>query len=160
MSLDVLFGNKPQKIKTLERVDININSKKVTMFDYLQDICFFKKGDIHEKKDYEMKAWNSFMILRYLSLENNYVPIINILNEYAGILTPLQLYKTLLLIIPKRKKFLKYPKLHKQMYKDEDIEILKEYFGCSRQDIVDYLGFGFLSEFDIKYIRTRFGGRE
>lgn len=155
-SLNDAFGIKEKKIDLIEETI----TTKTSFFDYLSDICAYKTGKVPEEKDFEMKGWNTFMILRYLSLEDNYVPIINILNEYQGILTPKQLYKILLLVIPKKKKFLKYPKLENKTYNEEDIQLLQQYFSCSKVEILDYFKFGFLSEYEISKIKEKFGGKE
>lgn len=156
-SLSDMFGATDSPVIEDEQV---VERKKTDIFKYISDICFFKKGTIPEESDYEMKGWNTFMILKYLSLEDNYISIINILNEYQSTMTPKQMYKLLILVIPKRKKYLKYPKLQEQIYKDEDIKILQTYFDCSRADAMDYLNFGFISDFEIKKIKEKFGGKE
>lgn len=132
---------------------------KSLLFEYLNDITFGKKGEI-SKVDYEMKNWNSFMVLKYLSQDTGYLGLINIFNSYSGTLTPNQLYKSLLIILPRSKKFLKYPKLKEQIYNDEEIEILKKYFDCSENDILEYLEMGFLSQKERDDIKNKFGGKE
>lgn len=152
------FFKKTKEIIIIED-DITTDKPKSLLFEYLNDITFGKKGDL-AKIDYEMKSWNSYMILKYLSQDSGYTSLINIFNSYSDTLTPQQLYKSLLVILPRSKKFLKYPKLKEQIYKDEEIEILKKYFDCSRNDVLEYLYMGFLSQKERDEIKNKFGGKE
>lgn len=150
---------KKQKDVSIIEDEVTAEKSKSLLFDYLNDITFSKRGDL-SKTDYEMKSWNSFMILKYLSQDTGFLPIINIFNGYSDSLTPQQLYKSLLMVLPRSKKFLKYPKLKEQIYKDEEIEILKSFFDCSRNDVIDYLEMGFLSQKERDDIKNKFGGKE
>jgi len=133
--------------------------KKLTIFDYLKDICYLKKGNLPETRDFEMKVWNSFMILRYLSLNKKFLPIINIFNIYQAILTPKELYKSLVIVLPKNNAFLKYPKLHKMLHKDKHIDNMVKYFKCTKDDAVEYLNLGLISDVELKQIEEKLGGR-
>ena len=123
-SLDGFFKKSPA-IQTFSEEEY-VDKRKANIFSYLTDICFEKTGTIPEEYDFEMKGWSSFMVLRYLSLYEPYLPIINIFNYYQGTLTPLQLYKALLVVIPKGKRFLKYPKLQDELNNDSIIEFANE----------------------------------
>ena len=71
-----------------------------------------------------------------------------------------QLYKSLVHILPRGRKFLKYPKLKKKLHKAENVELISEYFKCSNSDALDYLSLGLLDQSDVDNIKISFGGRQ
>ncbi len=100
--MDDLFGIKPKKKVEFKEVK---KKAKVSLFDYLKDICYGKKGNVHKvKNDYDMSKFDSYMILQYLSLDKGYLPIINIFNQYQETMTKEQMYKSLVCIIPRSNK--------------------------------------------------------
>lgn len=154
--MESLFGIKTIK-SSAEFEDVVV--KKITIFDYLNDITYLKTGRLPEERDPEMRGWNSYMILRYLSLDKYFLPIINILNEYQEILTSKELYLILVHIIPRGKKFLSYPKLNEKIYEDEEVELLKKYFDCSKFDMIEYLNLGLITNREIEQIKNKIGGK-
>jgi len=152
-NLSDVFGFKCKKVEEVEVKD------KISLFTYLDDICYRKTGKVPLNGDYEMKKFDSFMILRFLSLESNYLPLINIFNQFQDVLTKKELYLSLIKIIPKSKKFLKYPKLEKLIYKEELLQLLGKYFECSKRDIKEYLDKDFLTDGEIDKIKIKIGGK-
>jgi NACalpha-BTF3-like transcription factor len=136
-----------------------IEEKGVTMFDYLSDITVNKRGNVFER-DPEMKQFNSFMILRFLSMDEGYLPTINSLNEFQDSLTKQELYGLLLKIIPRSRKFLKYPKQESSSISNNDIELLTQYFKCSKAEALEFLKLKLLSNSDIARIKELFGGKK
>lgn len=135
----------------------------VTLFSYLKDITYLKTGKVPEQGDYEMKNFDTYMILRYLSMDKNYLPLINIFNQYQGTLTKKQMYQALLVTIPKSRIFLNYPKLIKQQlngFTEEDLRLLKNYYECPRRDVVEYVERGFISKSELDDIKLKYGGKE
>lgn len=160
MNLDDIFGVRKKVVEEIPTYEIAKDEKPLTIFDYLTDICSGKKGNIHVERDPEMKGFDSFMILRYLSMDSGFLAIINMFNVYQGSLTKQQLYKSLVHILPRGRKFLKYPKLKKKLHKAENVELISEYFKCSNSDALDYLGLGLLDQSDVDNIKISFGGRQ
>lgn len=134
-------------------------NKGINLFTYLQDICKFKTGTVPERGDFEMKKFDSYMIMKFLSLNIYYLPIVNIFNQYTGILTKKELYGTLLKVIPKSKAFLKYPKLQEHAHAAEDIKALKIYFECPERDAIQYLDLELISKREIDKIKEKIGGK-
>ena len=154
--MDDFFGT-TKKVKTKETKK-PAKVKAVNLFDYLKDIAYLKKGNLQER-DPGLKGFSSFMILRYLSLEESYVPFIMIIDKYQGVCTKEQMYRLLLNLIPRDNKFFKYPKKVDGAHSDKDIEIVKDYFECSRNDVLEFFQYGFLNERDISIIKEKFGGK-
>lgn len=139
---------------------VYVEPKPLSIFDYITDICANKKGDIHLTRDPNLSKFDPFMVLRYLSLDEGYLPLTSVVNQYHSHLTKEELYKSLIIIIPKGRRFLKYPKRVKAIQKEEDIKVLSEYFGCSRSESREYLSLGLVRDRDVSIIKERFGGRE
>jgi len=146
-----------EKRKIIKNEEYEIVEKKITLFDYLSDICYQKKGDLHER-DANLKGFSTFMILRYLSIEEAYLPFINVMNKYQNI-SKEQMYKVLLLLIPKSRKFLKFPTLQKSIFKDKELELVKNYFQCSKQDVKEFIKYGFIGQREIDIIKEKYGGK-
>lgn len=160
MSLADIFGIKEKPIEQIPIYEATKAEKPLTIFDYLTDITSGKKGNIHINRDPELKGFDSFMILKYLSMDEGFLSIVNVFNTCQGSLTKEHLYKSLVHILPRGRKFLKYPKLKKKHYKEENIELISEYFKCSHRDAIEYLQLGLLTEEDVNKIKIAFGGRE
>jgi hypothetical protein len=148
-----------EKPKAIEE-DEPEEKKKVTIFSYIQDITTGKKGNIHVKDDPSMKEFNSFMILKFLSLDDGYVPLMNILNETYDALSKEELYHSLIHLIPRSRKFLQYPKAQKNDINEEHVEVLKRYFKCSKEDALDFIKLHLISEYEIERIQEMYGGKK
>ena len=82
----------------------------MTLFDCLGDILKHKTGTLHEQEGFK-KAWSTYMILRYLSMDEASLPLAAEMNKYQGILTDVQMYKFLVEMVPYRSNtFIKYIK--------------------------------------------------
>ena len=80
----------------------------MTIFDILKDIITNKKGDLNKEPGFK-SAWNSFMICRYLSMDKRFIDIAEKMNKMHINLSANQMYRYLLLKIPKqRNSFIRY----------------------------------------------------
>lgn len=148
-----LFGIKEKKVEVKEEKD-----KEINIFTYLTDIMSNKRGDVHEKHDPFLSKFDTFMILRFLSYDEGYLPYINIINGFQDILTKEEAYKLLVLTIPRTKKFLKFPKKNNDV-DDSDVDLLSKYFECSRYKVEDFIRLHLLDKHDIEKIKEMFGGK-
>lgn len=151
-----LFGVKEKVVKEETYVQV----KPLSIFDYITDICVTKKGNIYVTRDPNLSKFDPFMVMRFLSLDKGNIVFTGIFNHFSSSLTKEELYKSLVVIIPRGKKFLKYPKLVKSIHKEEDVKLLKNYFKCSSYDAREYLNMGLIGEDDIEAIKEKYGGRE
>jgi len=156
---DFFYTKKEIKEKEKPTFDVEeIKEKELTIFSYLQDISMGKKGNIYYDKDPDLKKFDTFMILRYLSLEKSLVPFVNILNQYQGVLSKLQMYLFLIAMIPRDNRFLQYPKLKEKIYSDIDINYIQQYFQCTQIEALEFLKLGLLNKSDIEKIKLKYGG--
>ena len=121
-------------------------------FDYLNSINDTKKDIMID--DLGEKDYNAFMVNRGLSYYNDTVIYANEMNKNSHIDSRLQ-FDFLKQIIRKRKRFSKWNKADKLA----DIEIIKEYYGYSRDKAYQVLPL--LSKDKIDHLRKKIskGGR-
>ena len=96
----------------------------MTLFDFLNEITY-QKSDWESFSEEDKKAWNSFMINRFLSMNPDYIEFVNIIQKYQY-LTDKQVYTLYKHLIPKRKIFLKYIKGKKDKVDKNDLDSFKE----------------------------------
>jgi len=114
---------------------------KVGLFDFLNDITFEKTNILNRENEH---AYSQFMICRFLSMNDNYLPIAaRILNQYQGSLTNQQFHQLCIALIPKRKVFLKY-NIGTPLKKEckAQVKWISDYFKVSENDAYDYYTIG------------------
>jgi hypothetical protein len=128
------------------------------IFQFLNDICYDKKGDLIN--DSTKTQWSTFMVLRFLSMDKALAPIVNYLNKYQGILTKEEMYALLIEIVPKKKRFLKYVGAKNKSEKIDDSikQHLSVAFHISKGKASEYVNF--LSKKQHKEFVGMFGGKE
>jgi hypothetical protein len=126
------------------------------IFDWLKEINSIKSDpNLFSDKDWEI--WNSYMIHRFLSMNPNFVELVNEIQ----ILPPSnkkQIYSIYKEYIPKNNKWSKYIKSNTKE-PDKDLVLqLKNYFNVSTREIKDYLKI--LDKKEIQIILSRQGLEE
>ena len=112
-------------------------AKPLDLFGWLKEITYNKrKWDTLTDED--KKTWNSYMIHKYLSMNENYIELVNIVQKYNN-LTNEQMYTIYSNLIPKNNVFLKFIKGKKDKLPEEEVIYLAEYFECSVQDVKEYI---------------------
>ena len=112
----------------------------MTLFDWINQILVHKKDwDKFEESDY--KSFQPYMINRFLSMDNDFLEIVNHFQKYSiGLLEPKDVYKWYCDILPNKRSFDKYIKAKKkETYPDWVMDILCKYFNESKAHITDYL---------------------
>ena len=101
---------------------------------------------VHKKKwddftEDEQKKFSPFIINRWLSMDSEFIEIVNVFQKYAiGTLEPREVYKWYCDILPKGKRFNKYIKGKKsKKYDKELVDIISNYFECSKLQTNEYL---------------------
>ena len=109
----------------------------MTLFDWLNEITV-KKTPPEDFSQEEWDKWNSYMIHRYLSMNMDYIDIVN----YVQKINPQskkQIYTIYREMIPKKKLWLKYIKNENKKNYQELAECIAEYFGCSLGEADHYI---------------------
>ena len=109
------------------------------IFDWLNQITLYKKDwDSFSEEDH--KSFNTFIINRFLSMNKDWIEIVNMLQQYTIGMESKDVYKLYKNLIPSEKKFLKYIKGKKdKKYNKELIEIMCKYFEVSSKEVKEYI---------------------
>jgi hypothetical protein len=110
------------------------------IFDHLSGIKE-KKVAWESLSEMDKKSFSPFIINRFLSMNLELLPIINILQKYTvGTLKEREVYKLYYDFLPKEKTFDKYIKGKSEVkYNTELIQYLSMWYGVSRREVEDYL---------------------
>jgi len=88
--------------------------KKKSLFDHIKQITSVQNPKYWEEiSDEDKKSWSNYMTNRFLSMNMDWVELVNELQKYN--LKPKELYKLYTNILPKGNKWLKYTKGRNQM---------------------------------------------
>ena len=125
------------------------------IFDWLNQITLHKKDwDSFSEEDH--KSFNTFIINRFLSMNKDWIEIVNMLQQYTIGMKSKDVYTLYINLIPKGKKFLKYIKgKSDKKYNKELIKILCDYFECSKLEVIQYMDL--LSKEQLKNTLTMYG---
>ena len=112
----------------------------MTIFQWIDQILVHKKPWDSFTKEYQ-KAFSSFIINRWLSMDEEFIEVVNYFQKYAiGTLEPREVYKWYSDFLPKGKRFNKYIKSkNKKKYDPVLVDIACTYFECSKQQVGEYL---------------------
>ena len=109
--------------------------KKIGLFDHLNGLTV-AKDDFDLNNDEQAKSYNNYMINRFVSMVDLYVPLVNEINRYD---VPKDVhhayYKAAL---PKRKLYFRYMKQKKEI-DDKTRDLLCEYFQCAYGELEYHL---------------------
>jgi len=112
----------------------------MTIIDWMNQLLVHKKHWNDFTED-EQKKFSPFIINRWLSMDKEFIEIVNYFQKYAiGTLEPREVYKWYCDVLPKGKRFNKYIKGKKdKKYDDWLLELLINHFEESRNHIKEYL---------------------
>ena len=112
----------------------------MTIFDWINQINYEKKS-WDSFSEAEQKTFNTFIINRWLSMDEELIQIVNYFQKYSiGLLEPKDTYMWYRDIIPKKKRFNKYIKGKKAMkYDSELITTICKYYETSKNECIEYI---------------------
>lgn len=142
--------------KTAEKESKKDESEKpsVGLFDFLKDITARKKGDLLDSST--EKEFSKFMILRFLACDPELVERVELVEPYQDVLSKRQLYELLLVLIPQKKRYLKYRIKKGSQPSDEVVEKLATEFEVSKDVAYKYVQI-MSDEERVRYLQS-FGG--
>jgi hypothetical protein len=106
----------------------------MNIFDHLKNITT-QNGDFLGEE-----GWNNWMVNRYLSMDQDYCEVVNIVQKNTWQIKPEHLYNLYKDIIPKQYVFLKYIKAKNKVdYKKDEIEAVQQYFEVSGREAKEYI---------------------
>jgi hypothetical protein len=136
--LDIIAASRGRDVFVEDKsIESEAKQKKLNLFDFVNDIRRFKYGNMLQPEGNE-RLFDSFMILRALSMKEDDVLLCNEVNMYTSTLTKEQFYKLLISVIPKDFSFHPWINNKKEDNKPQ-IQFIAKYFECSEQEALDYL---------------------
>ncbi len=108
-----------------------------SIFDWLKCINT-SKPSVESFKDSDWEVWNSYMIHRFLSMNIDFLPIVNEVQSYPP-QSKKEIYSIYKEYIPKNNKWSKYIKSSNKEPNKELVNHLKDYFRVSNREVKDYL---------------------
>lgn len=122
-----------------------MSDEKSTLFDFINDVSHGKKDVMCDENE---RDYNAFMVNRFLSMNITTIMYANDMNMNSHIPKRMQ-YDYYLHSLKKQKRYFKYIK-HKRQ---DDIDLIKEYHGCSEPRAKELLPI--FTDDDIQYMRER-----
>lgn len=109
------------------------------IFDWLKQINSLKQpASSFSEKDWEL--FNSYMIHRFMSMNKDYIDIVNYVQEMPP-QEKILIYNVYREYIPKNNKWNKYIKSNVKQHNSELLEYLSNYWECSQREVKEYLNF-------------------
>jgi hypothetical protein len=107
------------------------------IFEWLNEITV-NKSPLDIISDESWDTWNSYMVHRYVSMNQDYIDIVNLVQKINP-QNKKQIYSIYKEMIPKRKIWLKYIKNEAKKEQKELEEYIAKYFDCSLGEAEHYI---------------------
>ena len=126
------------------------------IFGWLEEITV-NKSPLSSISDESWDTWNSYMVHRYVSMNQDYIDIANLVQKINP-QNKKQIYSIYKEMIPKRKMWLKYIKNEAKKDQKELEEYVAKYFDCSLGEAEHYIDI--LRDTGVKSILDEMGVEE
>jgi len=110
--------------------------KSNSFYKIIDDIRSKKQGDLLNDEE-NLKSFNNFMALRFLSMDRDIIDIVNLLNQFQGSLDKKSMYDILVDIIPENNSYIKYTTTKKEECKFTSY--ICDYYQCSPKEALEYI---------------------
>ena len=107
------------------------------IFDWLKHINQYKTP-VSKFTDKDWEVFNSYMVHRFLSMNHDYIEIVNYVQEFPP-QEKIMIYNIYKEFIPKNNKWNKYVKSSVKQPNKDLVNQLKDHFKVSTREIKDYL---------------------
>lgn len=113
----------------------------VTLFEHINAITKDQDKKYWDKLDEsDRKSWSNYMVLRFLSMNPDFLPLISQVQPVLQEVPPKALYLALIDLIPKGRYYLKYMKPKgEDKYESWLIELVSKHYEVSKLQSEDYL---------------------
>jgi hypothetical protein len=106
----------------------------MNIFDHIKNITTTKGPYLGDD------GWNNWMINRYLSMDQEYCEVVNIIQKNTWQMKGEHLYNLYKDLIPKQYVYLKYIKaINKKEYKLEEVDAVSTYYNISKREAKEYI---------------------
>ena len=133
--------------------------KPATIFDHLANITW-KKTEWSTLDEASQKTFSPYLINRWLSMNPNYIEIVDMFQQYTiGPLSKKHVYQLYLDFLPKQKSFNKYIKGKKQSkYNKELVSHIAKHYEVARSEAEEYISL--LGKDQLTNILKKYGKNE
>ena len=120
--------------------------KRKSLFEHINQITTIQNPNYWDEiSDEDKKSWSNYMVNRILSMNSDWMELVNELQKYN--LQPKELYKLYTNILPKGKRWLRYMKGKNDMdYPEWLINIVRNNDECSRKEAIQAIDMLMLTE--------------
>lgn len=131
--------------------------KPKNLFAHLDHVTRVQSSNYWETlSEASRKQWSNYMVLRFLSMNYDWLPIIADLQPYIQELPPPTLYKLLINgVIPKKKVFLKYVNgINDDKYEPWLVDLFANHYNVSKKEVDIYLKILYLTPDGKNHIKS------
>lgn len=150
-----------KEINKLNQLDLGTTEVKkskatVSLFDHVNEVKQRQRPNYWSTlDDASKKTWSNYMIIRFLSMNPDWVELIAYIQPYIQDLNPESTYKLLIGFIPKTRSFDKYVKGKKEdKYSPELIKVLIREYECSKKQANEYCDILYSTEYGKESIKS------
>lgn len=114
--------------------------KKKGLFDHLNAIYLNQSVDYFDKLSLEdKKSYSTYMINRLISMNHNFVEVVNELQQYYGSIGPRESYLFYSQLLPKGKQWTPYIKGKESAYEDWLVRLVCDHYEIGSAEAEGYL---------------------
>jgi len=142
-------------------VESTKSKQGVTLFQHLNAIYEKQDKDYWDNlEDADRKTFSVYMINRFVSMNPDYLPVANEIQQYWGQVGPREVYLLYSQILPKKRQFNKYIKGSKDSFQYENWirERIAQHYQVSETEAEKYLQILYLSTEGKTYLRELLEG--
>ena len=127
----------------------------MNLFSWINEL-FVGKRDWDSFSDADKKKFSPFMVNRYLSMSEDFIPFVNHFQKYTIEVMPHKsVYQFYCSLLPKKKTYLKYLSGKKEKTNDKVVPYIMKYFEVSKKEATDY--YDIMEKINLKLLLKKFG---
>ena len=127
----------------------------MNLFSWIDEL-FVKKRPWDSFSEEEQKKFSPFMVYRYLSMNNDFLSIVNHFQKLTiEAMPPSAVYRFYCSLLPKKKTYLKYLSGKKNKTNEKVVPFIQEYFEVSKLQASEY--YNLMTTVDIKFLVKKYG---
>jgi len=131
---------------------------KATLFLWINEL-FVGKRNWDGFKDVDKKKFSPFMVNRYLSMSDDFLPFVNHFQKYTIEVMPSKaVYQFYCNLLPKKKIYLRYLSGKKENVNEKVVSYIMKYFEVSKNQSVDY--YQLMSREELILLLKKFGNSD
>ena len=130
----------------------------MNLFSWINEL-FVGKRDWDSFSDADKKKFSPFMVNRYLSMSDDFLPFVNHFQKYTIEVMPHKsVYQFYCNLLPKKKTYLRYLSGKKTKVNEKVVPFIQEYFEVSKIQAGEY--YQLMNKDELKSLLTKYGKTE